>query len=298
MNVYDFNEIKRLPESVARKGCFVLNMPNEIYQKFTGISKSGLDKISKSPAAYQTRSEFKQTRAMVIGSALHAAILEPHVFEEQYHLLPEVEDRRKAEYKKLAEMYGADNVLVKTECENLSAMTEQARRDKDVMELLNLKGNSEVSAFIECPETGVLLRCRFDYLSIDNDIAADIKKTKDASQEEFSKSIANFRYHVQDVMYSHIYKLITGRELKKFSFIALQETAPHTARVYHLDEYARIIGDYYFRKDLATYADCYKRNFWPHPSANGEIGLPYWAVNQYEIETDLNMMDEFEGSEE
>tara|TARA_R110000850_G_scaffold11976_4_gene40736 strand:+ start:16874 stop:17755 length:882 start_codon:yes stop_codon:yes gene_type:complete len=286
MIIYDYNEIKRLPESVARKGCFVKNMPNDIYHSFSGISKSGLDQIADSPAMYKDRSPYETTRAMVVGSALHAAILEPHVFEEQYHLLPEVKDRRAAEYKKVSEMYGKDNVLVKTECENLAAMTDQARRDKDVMAMLGKDGIAELSAFIECPETGVLLRCRYDYLIPSIDTCADLKKTKHAGSEDFSKSIGNFRYHVQDAMYSHIYKLLTGRDLT-FKFIALQETAPHTARVYNLGEYSRMIGFHYFKKGLATYADCYSRDWWPHGGSNGEIELPYWVVNKYEEEVGL-----------
>ncbi|MGB1291778.1 MAG: PD-(D/E)XK nuclease-like domain-containing protein [Pseudoalteromonas sp.] len=298
MKILDYSEIKRLPESVARQGCIVLNMPNEVYQNFAGLSKSGADKIDISPAAFKKRAPFKTSRAVVVGSALHASLLEPHVFEEQYQLMPEVEDRRKAEYKKLAEMYGADNVLVKSECENIAAMTENARLDREVDELLKRTGISEVSFFATCPETGVLLRCRFDRIDIETDRATDLKKTRDASPEGFSKSVGDYRYHVQQQFYSYVYRLVTGRDLKKFTFVAIQETAPHTVRKYELDEEARVIGDYYFHKNLETYADCMLRDIWPHAGKNGVIGLQYWHVNEYEKEIDELNMDEFQGSDE
>lgn len=297
MKIYDYNEIKALPLSVAQAGCFVLNMPNDVYQKFAGISKSGLDFIAKSPAAYKDRPPYQPNRAMVVGSALHSAILEPALFETDYHLLPEVKDRRSAEYKKLKEIYGEEWVLVGKECTDIAAMTEMAHRDSDVMDLLNMNGQSEVSAFVTCPDTGLLLRCRYDYISFENHTVADLKKTRDASVFGFSKSVHDYRYHVQEAFYSYVYHLLTGEPLEKFTFIAIQETAPHTARVYDLDEIAEIIGMHYFQKDLAVYADCNNRNFWPHPDCNGEISLPYYAINDYEREIDENMMDEFTGDE-
>lgn len=294
MKILDYNVIKALPMSVAMEGCFVINMPNDVYHKFGGVSKSGLDKIAESPAAYKSQGEYTTSRAIVVGSALHAAILEPDLFASEYHLLLEVKDRRAAEYKTVSKLYGADYTLVQSECENLNSMLLEAKKDAEISGYFLKLGFSEISAFIRCPDTGVLLRCRYDYLVIDENLCVDLKKTRDASYDGFSKSIDSYRYHVQDAMYSHVYKLLTNCDLT-FKFVAIQETAPHTARVYTLDEHAKMIGDYYFKRDLAVFADCYKRNFWPHSGCNGEIGLQSWAIAKYEQEIDAKLMNEFEG---
>ena len=41
----------------------------------------------------------EQTRAMELGSTIHAAILEPEVFKKEYMLLKGLKDRRQPEYK-------------------------------------------------------------------------------------------------------------------------------------------------------------------------------------------------------
>ena len=295
--IIDYAQSKALPLSVAKKGCFVINMPNDVYHAYEGISKSGLDLIANSPALYAARKPNETTRPMQIGTALHAGILEPHIYASDFHLLPDIKDRRSSEYKKLKEIHGEAFVFVGEECANLDAMIKQAHTDAEVMSYMNAGGISEMSAFIQCPEAGVLLRCRYDYLMTDSDVCIDVKKTKDAREVEFSKSIDDFRYHVQDAMYSYVYKLLTGRELV-FKFLAIQEKTPHTARIYTLDEYSKMIGYYYYHRDLMTFAECHKINFWPQPSQNGEISLPYWAINRYEEENDINMMDEFTGDEQ
>ena len=49
MKTIPFNE---LTEDLARAGCFVTDMPNEAYHSYTGISKSGLDLVNRSPAHF------------------------------------------------------------------------------------------------------------------------------------------------------------------------------------------------------------------------------------------------------
>src|SRR5690606_39465824 len=64
------------------------SMSNEEYHSLPdSISKSGLDLIARSPAHYRYAERREPTRAMVIGTAIHAAILEPDVFATEYLLL-------------------------------------------------------------------------------------------------------------------------------------------------------------------------------------------------------------------
>src|SRR5690554_8185442 len=70
-------------------------MSNEEYHDLPdSISKSGLDLIVRSPAHYRFAEHREPTRAMVIGTAIHAAILEPDVFATEYLLLRDITDRR------------------------------------------------------------------------------------------------------------------------------------------------------------------------------------------------------------
>ena len=88
-------------------------MTNEAYHgDTTRISKSGLDLIAKSPAHYWSRyldpnrEKKEPTAAMLLGTAVHFAILEPEEFGRRYQVLPEINKRSnagKAEFEALME---------------------------------------------------------------------------------------------------------------------------------------------------------------------------------------------------
>jgi exodeoxyribonuclease VIII len=65
-------------------------IPNADYHHGPGISKSGLDLISRSPLHYKAvldaENDNEPTPAQAIGTALHCAVLEPDVFVQEYCL--------------------------------------------------------------------------------------------------------------------------------------------------------------------------------------------------------------------
>ena len=270
-----------LTEAIARAGCFVLDMPNEDYHAYAGISNSGLGLVNRSAAHYQFRAETLSTRAMEIGTAIHTAVLEPQRFKKEYVLLKEVKDRRASEYKEAVKVHGTEHVLVSTEAVNVAGMQETINSVKVAKDLLDKATLFEVSAFIECPETGVILRCRYDALT-DNHEAIDLKKTQDSSDEGFSKSVFNYRYHVQDAMYSHVYELITGHPLR-FWFLAVEEKTPFWPMVHELDDEAKYIGLCDFKRNLDEYASAEKSQEWKGYEVTGKkLSLPSWAISQFE----------------
>lgn len=284
MNIVERNTIpyEHLTPELARKGVFVTGMPNADYHQFEGISNSGLSSIARSPAHYKAGT-WEQTRAKVVGTALHCSVLEPDVFEQDYMLLPTVKARTAAEYKEAARNFGPDYVLIASECANIAGMMQSIRdsEDEGIRTTHDVPGWRELSAFVEDPETGVLMRCRFDLLTHNLD-AIDLKKTQDVRHDEFSKSVSNYRYHVQQVMYSDIFQLITGKQLNSFKFLAVEEKAPHTPAMWELDDEALEVGAYLYRRDINNYAECATNGQWPGPVVGGSMALPYWAVMEYE----------------
>jgi hypothetical protein len=278
MKIIPYSE---LTEELARAGCFVSDMPNEAYHAYDGISKSGLDLVDRSPAHYFFRAETQPTRAMEIGTAIHTAILEPERFQSEYVLLKEVKDRRASEFKEAVKVHGSERVLVSTEAVNVAGMQETVLSQPSTKELLDAAVYFELSAFIECPKTGVLLRCRYDALTA-NHIAIDLKKTQDSSREGFAKSVINYRYHVQDAMYSHVYELITGTS-PRFVFLAVEEKTPFWPMVHELDSEAKQIGMFELERNLKEYADAEKDNEWKgYETTNEHLALPSWAISQFE----------------
>lgn len=276
-------EYKDLTEEKARAGCFVKDMPNSDYHACDGISKSGLDQIHKSPAHYAFSPPFKSTRAMEIGTAIHAAILEPEVYNRDYLLLEDVKARTSGVYKDAVKVHGTERVLVSGEVKKVQGMLDACNNNLDVQQAMTPGGHTELSAFVECPRAGVILRCRYDWIG-NEDTAVDVKKTQDSSPEGFRKSIYNYRYHVQDYMYRHIYFLITGRQLK-FEFIAIEENAPYNPMVYELDDASRLVAADEYNSNIDKYAQCCSCDDWHgYEGGRQKISLPDWVFNKLENE--------------
>jgi len=262
---------------------FIKDLPNDDYHKMEGVSKTGLDKIERSPAHYKFR-EFKDpTRAMAIGSAIHCAILEPDRFGKDYKVT-ECKARTEKAYKEAKAEFGGEFALTAQEGLKVLGMQESVGNNLEAMQYLTAPGNAELSAVITDPETGITIRCRYDWIT-DSGVSVDVKKTQDI--RKFAKTVFDYRYHVQDAMYSFIYKQITGEDLR-FYFLAVEEEKPHSSQMFLLDDTALEIGNYYFRKNLRTYAECVNADKWPHPDCEeGLIELPNWAISQYENDLEV-----------
>ena len=266
-----------LTPDLARAGCFVTDMPNEAYHAYAGISKSGLDLIDRSPAHYAYAQKREPSRAMALGSATHAAILEPALFAREYLLLRDVVDRRSSVYKEAIKTHDPEFVLTGSEADQVSSMQEAARSNPDIEAALNQPGHAEIAAFVTDPETGVLLKSKCDYLTVDH-ICMDIKTTQDVRYQQFQRSVGQYRYHVQDAFYSLVYRLLTGVDLT-FKFGCIESSAPHATKVYTLDDEAKVIGLRLARRNITTYAQCVADGHWPYPDAHDELlSLPSWCL--------------------
>lgn len=268
-------------------------LSNAAYHSGPGISCTGLKKIAVSPAHFK-RGEFKQTAAMAMGSATHSAILEPESFAKQYVTLPDGKDRRSAEYKALCASHGTDNVLVSADSNHISAMQSAVRSNPVANKWLYQEpGRNELSVYAKDPETGVLVRCRFDRL-LDRGFSPDLKTTTDASPRGFSNAIAKYGYAFQAAFYIDTYYWATGDVLDGFGFIAVESKAPHNVMCYRLDDESIEVGRSQYRAALNTFANCLESGVWDgYAGADEEqlIGLPHWMLDQQD-EIDLSGLEE------
>ena len=264
-------------------------LTNEAYHASEGISKSGLDLILRSPAHYRFGERKEATRAMEIGTALHCAVLEPERFATDYMLLKEVTDRRASAYKEACKVWSAERVLTGIEADRVAGMQESALSNPHLAQYLNVPGRCELSVYAIDPETGVLVKCRFDKLT-DSGYAVDLKKTQDL--RDFGKSVANYGYHMQAAFYMDVYEWATGDKLQGFVFAAVEELLPHASAPLVLDDESLDIGRMMYRKALNTYAECLNDDDWPGIACEPEtIQLPSWYINQFENESEVKFDD-------
>lgn len=246
------------------------NLSNEEYHSTVGISSSGLSIIAeKTPAHYKASllTPRKETPAMADGTRLHAAILEPHLFESRYApILPH--DKRTKEGKAYWQEWQEANVgkLPVTPDDR-----DQAQRIRDILwadtevESLLINARIERSVFATDPETGVVVKCRPDADNISMfRWLVDVKSTEDASEEAFSWSAYRYGYYRQAAFYLDVCSW-TGNEPppEDFYFIAFEKVPPYGYRVYRASPRMLARGRESYRMALNTYAECVRTDDWP-----------------------------------
>jgi len=116
----------------------------------------------------------------------------------------------------------------------------------------------------------VLVRARYDIVT-SHGLIVDVKKTQDASEEGFSKSAGNFRYHFQAAWYTRVYEWLTGEPPAGYAIIAVEEKPPHYTRVYVFDDEAIAAGNDLVDAAIDLYRVCSEADIWPLPPAEPAV---------------------------
>ena len=156
------------------------------------------------------------------------------------------------------------------------------------------EGQNELSVYAKDPETGVLVRCRFDRL-LNRGFSPDLKTTVDASHRGFSNAIAKYGYAFQAAFYLDTYYWATGQRLESFGFVAVESKAPYNVMCYRLDDESIEVGRSQYRAALNKYAECLESGVWHgYDDCDMEtlIGLPNWQISQYEESLEVNGLED------
>lgn len=266
----------------------VLNLPQEEYRADEGVSRSELHTLARSPMHYKYAQEHqrKDTPALLFGSALHCYVLEYGRFADDYIVVGKI-DRRTTEGKaQLAEIEATGKIPISDEdYATIKAMSDSIRSNPYAVRLLS--GEHEVSYFTTDPTTGIRVKCRPD-CRVDLggvSVIVDLKTTRSASIESFSRACLDYGYDLQAAMYKQIVDEVEGKP-HRFVFIAVEKDPPYACNVLEADELMLRKGADDLRGYLMTLAECRKTNNWY--GYNGEsgkpniIGLPAWLAKTYE----------------
>lgn len=181
--------------------------------------------------------------------------------------------------------YSLDLVpILAKDVERVHSMVAALRQHPLAGELLEPgSGTPEVSGFARDPESGVLLRARFDWFREDHRVT-DFKTTaKLADPRVFSKTAFEYGYFLQDPTYRHVSDLC-GWEITEFNFVIQETSPPYAVSVCHLGPATLELGRLKMRQAIATYAACVAAGVWPgYPlDESVEVDVPYWALRDIE----------------
>lgn len=254
----------------------IIDLPaDEYHADRSAVSKGWLDMIDRSPAhlkLYLDGARREPTPAMMLGSLIHTAVLEPDLLPTEYAVAPQVDRRTKvgkAAYAEWLEEHANMTHVTSEQMDTAIAVRDAVMQHRAASALLS-KGSPEQTVVWRDAGTGEKCKARADWLR--DSMTIDLKSTSDARPEAFAKSIANFRYDVQAAHYSD------GFERDRFVFIAVEAQPPYGVAVYVADPSIFERGNTLRDRNLDTYSACMARNHWPgYEDTIQSISLPAWA---------------------
>jgi hypothetical protein len=278
-----------------------LNLPAEVYHRAPGVSQSTLKEFGEyaSPLHYKARKKKVATADMEFGTICHTAVLEPGNLDKAYYIQPEkypavIKGKKGEPDSTIAKDWhnGADwckdwvrehddrPIIDKEREADIPIIVKRVSALPEFGSALK-HGQREVSFFKLDEATGLLLKCRVDVWAVQSDgdydgvkWIFDLKKVQSggASREEFSRSIADFGYHIQAASYMHI----TGAA--HFVFVPFDDAEPFDACQWEIEQADLDAGAFEYRRLLNEFAVCLKSDLWTgYRGGIDKIGLPAYA---------------------
>lgn len=181
------------------------DVPAEVYHRWPAASQTVL-KIMRDRSPAHARQYMltppEPTPAMVLGQAIHAAILQPDLFREHYVRGLEF-DRRTKQGREAWEALAAEHpnaIILKPEDYDRCIAIRDAVHSHHYARKL-LRGQTEVSAVWRDPWFGVLCKGRFDCVPTGLGIIVDVKSVSDASPRAMQRFIYAYGTYLQAAHY-------------------------------------------------------------------------------------------------
>lgn len=266
-------------------------MPEKVYRAAAGINVSSLKAMRLSPAHYhhdlEEDDDEKRQSALVVGTLVHKARLEPEGFPGCYVVRPETYPSKEgvkpwhggATYCK--DWLKAQTLPVVTpDEEGVILRCAKALEEDELINAMAASGWREVTCFKRHKRTGLMLKGRADLVAPDEDGVTwglDIKTVLAgmASRELFKKRISDLDYHMQDAHYRDLFGL------DHFVFVAVEKKGFPGVAQWELESEDVELGRRSNEAFIQQVARCRDRGEWPaYPKGVRSIGLTKWKRKQ------------------
>lgn len=182
--------------------------------------------------------------------------------------------------------------LLRKDYEAVHAMAEALRLHPIAGPLFHAgHGRAEVTLVWRDERTGIMRRCRLDWLPDPRRgrmIIPDYKTAHAADLEALSKAMGSYGYHAQaDWNRAGCQALGLADSDAQFVLVAQEKTAPYLVTVFQPDHEAMRIGAMQNRIAIDVYKRCVETDRWPDHSDDGDgpevahLPLPAWIERQW-----------------
>ncbi len=287
-----------------------------VYHQWDAASNSRLSRLMRSPAhlrAYIEQPPTKESEALLLGRAIHCAVLEPDRFADSFTVAGQCVATTKAGkrctnpgvwvHRDLGWVCGVHIRGHEAEIDQVAAailstehhticlgIRDSVARSRAAHGLISGPGQVELSMVWEDSGTGVTCKGRWDRHSpeIAGGAIVDVKSTRDAHPRSFERAILDLGYHRQAGLY------LMGARARRlparhFSIIAVEKEPPYAVAVYRITEAVVDAAADQIRALLRLYAECMatESSEWRgYPDEVRDISIPDWAWRVMDAETE------------
>lgn len=291
--------------------------PNAVYHATDAVSHSKLSDFRRLPLYYHRKHVLKAipreepTKALITGSALHAALLEgPAAFDKLIAVLPPDAPRRPSQLQRNAKKPSPETiaaiewwdswekatagkeVLTSDDRDTVHKMLAGAAANPLALELLTHPATKTEVVFRKQMKH-FTVQCRADAwneqgceLSGGRPFVADVKTVPSLCEGDFTTFAKNFHafgYHRQAAFYREVIAEVIGlppdAPRPEFFFVVVEKAEPFQCMVFRVDDVAMAVAEREIIADLLKLRSCYDRDEWPGAPLDLQvIGLPEWYV--------------------
>jgi len=263
-------------------------LSNEEYHKTDAIGSTDLKKILSCPKKFysdKSKDDTNKSSQMLLGSLVHTLFLEKEKFKSEY-VIVDSKTKNTNKYKDAVakELERKDNVrtvITQQEFDLASSISESILNSESYNIIINESSRLVCESSVFWKEDDIEYKCRPDLIVFSenyNPILVDIKTTRDASPDAFSKSVVNFGY---DLSAAHYLKGLSTASIDCSAAIllAVETTYPFVVQAYVLGD--DTINRGYIMRDKAIdrllESDESNPSGYCHSSIE-ELNLPGWAM--------------------
>lgn len=262
---------------MERLKMIINNLTQDEYRKKEGVANSDLCMTINNPAdlIWYKKSEVQADKisSFNFGSAVHSAILEPHLYYEQI-FVSELKGKETQGFIKDVKENPGKIVITRDEYHKIQTMVDSAMLHPSFLEYMELKGDCEVSVFAKDKIRNVLLKCRPDKDAYESTgCLIDLKTTADLdswrSEKGWLNPLIKFNYGLQACHYLNTYSHHCGKQVNDFIFLVMSKTISmgrYPVGVFEITrgelEACGIWRQY--EDNLDVYTNCLKTGNWRH----------------------------------
>jgi len=249
------------------------------YRSLQAVSRSTLTTLlSKSPAhaRWELDHPKEQTPDMLLGQAVHCALLEHNAFNERF-ALRDLDGRTTEGKAQAAAMKARGQApLSRADWQAVRGMEDAVLSHPVAIQMLQANLGTKTELSLQWDDVGgVPCKARLDAWAPGQ--VWDLKSTQDARPSAFARTIFQMSYHLQAAFYLRG-AAACGLKASEFRMVTVERDAPHGVYVYRLEDAVLQAADILLDRALETWAECLRTGVYPsYPETVTSIGIPSYA---------------------